>query len=98
MALLAPVGIVVPGGSALLTLEAYEEDGRLCCGIYQLRGWIRLPPRRWLKAVRAEVRKLERIARAAGCVEMRLGGRDWSRILPDYQPLAGVKNGLRKVL
>jgi hypothetical protein len=29
---------------------------------------------------------------------MRLGGRDWSKILPDYEPLDGVPNGLRKRL
>jgi len=43
--------------------------------------------------------ELERIAKAAGCVEMRIEGRDWSRILKDYQPWPqGEGHGLRKAL
>lgn len=98
--LLAPQGIVVPGGAAVLTMEAYEEDGRLCCGVFELRGHLKLPPKAWLRTIRDELRKIERIARSAGCTELRLGGRDWSRVLKGmgYEPLDGIPNGLRKVL
>lgn len=96
--LLQPVGVVRPGISVLITLEAFIEDGVKVAGIYQLEGVIRLGPKAWLKAVREEAAKLERIAKAAGCAEMRVAGRDWSRILPDYEPCAGLPNGLRKGL
>ena len=99
--LLQPVGVVRPGISVLITLEAFIENGRKVAGIYQLKGSVKLGPKAWLKAVREEVRKLERIARAAGCEELRVAGRDWSRILVDYEPMTDapdVRNGLRKVL
>jgi hypothetical protein len=48
--------------------------------------------------MRGELRKIENIARDAGCTEMRVAGRDWSRILPDYEPMPGIENRLRKAL
>lgn len=85
--------------SASLTLEIYEEEGRTICGLYQLTGTLPFPPKAWLKLIRTEIRTIERIAREAGCAELRLGGRDWSRILPDYEPLEnGTPNGLKKRL
>jgi hypothetical protein len=77
-------------------LDVYEEDGRMICGVYRLEA--KLSRKDWLKNIRAEMGKLEDIAKAAGCVEMRVSGRDWSRVLPTYEYLIGVKNGLRKAL
>jgi hypothetical protein len=82
----------------LVTLEIYAEGNKQVCGIHQIEGQLRLPPKSWLKAMRDELTKIEDIARDAGCAEMRVAGRDWSRILTDYEPLPGVPNGLRKVL
>ena len=88
-----------PGGTATVLFEVYEEDGKMICGLQQLRGQFNLPPKAWLRTIRAEMTKLERIAKDAGCAEMRLAGRDWSRVLPDYEPLPGGKpNRLRKRL
>lgn len=95
---LPPIGIVREGVAVNIWLEAYEEDGRLICGVYQLTGRIKLGPKAWLKAVRQEIAKLERIAKNSGCVEMRVAGRDWSRVLEGYEPFDGPENGLRKVL
>lgn len=81
-----------------MQLRVYEEPTGLVCEISDLKGRIDLPRRQWLAAVREEIGKIEGIARSAGCNEMRLGGRAWSRVLPDYEPLGGVTNGLRKVL
>ena len=81
-----------------MQLEIYEEPTGLVCSIRRLKGRIDLPRAHWLAAVREELRRIEGIARSAGCTEMRLGGRRWSRVLPDYEPLGGVKNGLRKAL
>ena len=88
---LQPIGIVRPG--------VREEDGKPYCLIHTLSGTITLGPKAWLKAVRDEIWKLERIARQAGCTEMRIEGRDWSRILPGYSHWpAGDGHGLRKAL
>lgn len=96
--ILPPVVVEREGGRVVLTLEAFEEDGRTCCGIYQITGTMPFGPKKWLRLVREEIAKIETIARNAGCDELRLGGRDWSRVLPGYQPLAGVPNGLVKGL
>lgn len=98
MAFLPPFGIVRPEGYVAITLEVFEENGRTVCGVFALRGKIMLPPRQWLRTVREELRRIERIAARFGCDEIRIAGRDWHRIFPDYQPLVDVKNGLRKAL
>lgn len=98
--LLPPQAVVRDGVAVLLTLEAFEEDGEKVCGIYQLTGRIAKRPKAWLQAVREELTRIERIAKRAGCVEIRLGGRDWSRPLEGlgYEPFPDIENGLRKRL
>lgn len=101
MTVLAPIGIIRAGVRVFIQLEAYEDEGKVVCLIHTLSGRINLPPREWLRAVRDEIRKLERIARSAGCAEMRIEGRDWSRVLRglNYQPWPeGEGHGLRKAL
>lgn len=88
----------LPNGGGLVTLEIYEEGERRICGIHRIEGQLRLPPKAWLKAIRTELNKIEAIAREAGCMEMRVAGRDWSRILTDYEPMPGIENRLRKRL
>lgn len=96
---LQPIGIVRPGVRVLIRIEVYEDAGQMVCLIHTLSGTISLGPKAWLNAVRDEIWKLERIARQAGCVEMRIEGRDWSRVLPGYSHWpAGEGHGLRKVL
>lgn len=81
-----------------MQLRVYEEPTGLVCEISDLKGRIDLPRAQWLTAVREEVTKIEGIAKSAGCNEMRLGGRRWAHVLTDYEPLAGVTNGLRKAI
>lgn len=92
--------ITRPGANVLVTMRLYEENDEMVCAIQELGGEMRLPPKAWLRAARAEMACLETIARDAGCQEMRMAGRDWSRVFPDYQPYrpANNENGLRKVL
>lgn len=91
-------------GECEIVFDVYEEisaeDSRMICAVYQLEGTIKAQPKAWLKIVRSELQTLERIARDAGCRELRMAGRDWSRIFPDYEkhPLGAGKNVLRKVL
>lgn len=87
-----------PYGRAVVELEVYGDGDFMFAGIRRLRGRIDLPPRRWLRVVRAHIHRIERIVKQSGCRELRVAGRDWYRILPEYEPLAGVPNGLRKRL
>lgn len=95
--LLSPFDVVTPYGAAAITLEVYEEADALVAGI---RGCDIVHPTkgRLLSAVRSAMPVIEDICRKAGIQELRLGGRDWSRLLKDFQPLDGVPNGLRKRL
>lgn len=95
---LEPFTVTADGGLGRVTLEVYSEDGRTICGLYTLDARLDLPPKQWLRTMRTEMRKIEAIAKSSGCHELRVAGRDWSKILTDYEPYAGVENGLRKVL
>lgn len=86
-------------GTVLMVLEALiEDDGTKVCGIKQIVGTIHAPPKAWVAAVREEVAKIETMARDSGCHEVRICGRDWSRIFPDYSECAGLTNGIMKRL
>lgn len=52
-----------------------------------------------LKAMRRLMRQLEHIATDMNAHEIRLQGRDWRRVLPDYEATENVaRNEIRKVL
>lgn len=89
---------LLPDGGGLVTLEFYQEDKRKICGIFRIEGRLNQPPKQWLRTMRAELKTIEDEARKAGFAELRMAGRDWSRIVEGYEPLPGVPNGLRKVL
>lgn len=82
-----------------MILEVFEEEGRKVCGIRKVRGEINLKPKAFVAAVKHEVSVLEGIAKDAGCEEMRIAGRDWSKPLAGmgYEPFPAIENGLRKV-
>jgi len=82
-----------------MVVQVFEEaDGTKVCGIRQMFGTIKAPPKAWVRAVREEVGKIEDVARKAGCDELRIAGRDWSRIFPEYEQVLDLRNGLRKRL
>ena len=95
--LLKPLDLHVPDGAVRITLELFEEDDRLICGIYAC-DVVRSPGTRLISAARQGIGLIEDMMRKAGVAEVRLGGRDWSRILTDYVRLDGVENGLKKEL
>lgn len=82
-------------GHCLMVVEVTND---LVCWTKYLGGHIEGGPKARIAIMRGVVRHLETHARAAGCTEHRLCGRDWSKILRDYQPFDGPRNGLRKVL
>lgn len=93
-----PLKVEADDGSAELVFEVVEEGGEMICWLYHLQMTLRLPPKAWLARVRSEIEKLQNIARASGCAEMRIRGRDWSKVLPDFDFIDGVPNGLKKRL
>jgi hypothetical protein len=82
-------------GSALMVIEVTAD---LVCWVKYLAGHIEGGPRARVAIIRAGVDHIEAVARQAGCTEIKLCGRDWARILPDYSPFEGHRNGLRKGL
>ena len=86
-----------PGWTATLVFEIYEENGKTICGVLDMKGAFERGA--MMATVRREMKTIEALARDAGCAELRLAGRDWSRVLKDYEPLPGGEpNRLRKRL
>ena len=80
-------------------MELIEENGETVAGVFNLTGRLDLPPKQWLRVMRETMRMFERQMKAAGVKEVRVAGRDWSRVLTDYEPIAGeTPNLLRKRL
>jgi hypothetical protein len=97
--LYGPIYLKSDNGEGLITLDIYEDGEAMVCGIQRLEARFQSTTK-WLTTIRKEIGKIERVAKEAGCTEMRVAGRDWSRVLHPvgYEYLMGVKNGLRKEL
>jgi hypothetical protein len=88
-----------PCGEGEITFDVFKEGEATVCGIYMLKGRLDLPPKPGLEVFRSMLAQFERRAKNAGCTEMRMSGRNWSRICPDYEPIPGdAPNLLRKRL
>lgn len=81
-----------------LIAEIFEEDGKLCCWACFIAGKVDGGPRQFLRTMREIMAGLEFHVKQAGCAEMRIGGRDWSRVFPDFSVADPATNELRKVL
>lgn len=89
----------VEGGAALVVIEPTIENDVPVLWLNYFAGAVRGGPQRWLSVIRQGVRYFEEKARETGQREIRVGGRDWSRVLPDYHHYDPAKpNSLRKVL
>ena len=82
-------------GRCLMVIEVASD---LVCWTKYLAGTIEGGPKARMAIIRAAIEHIEAVAKAAGCTEHRLCGRDWARILPDYRPFDGHRNGLTKEL
>lgn len=82
-------------GHCLMVIRLSDD---LVCWTKYLAGRIDGGPKARIALMRGAVRHLETVARDAGCIEHRICGRDWHRILPDYEPFDGLRNGLKKEL
>lgn len=89
----------VPNGAALVIVEPGTFDGVFCCWITCLTGEVRGGFKSFIKVSRQLMTYFELSARLAGCTEMRIGGRNWARVFPDYERFdCIVPNSLRKRL
>ena len=76
--------------------EAYTENGRIVCGVYDIKGTVKAGPKAFVRAVREEMQNLERAAKANGAHEFRIGGRWTRRVVPDYEPYPDPSDPLRR--
>lgn len=93
-----PFVIERPYGRVTVVLEVFDDGPERVCGFRWIEGEIHLPPKKMIAVVREEIRKIENIARVAGCTEMRHAGDDRAAFFPDYEPFESLRNGRRKRL
>lgn len=86
---------IVGPGHCLMVIEV---DNELVLWTKYLAGMIAGGPKARQALIREAVAHIEVYAKGAGCTAHRLCGRDWSRMLPDYLPFEGERNGLTKEL
>jgi hypothetical protein len=89
---------VVPEGDGVVVTELCAPDGVPCLWIPYIAGKSNAGPRGFIRAIRRIAAHYEELARQAGCSEIRIGGRDWSRVLPDFERFDDKPNRLRKRL
>ncbi len=53
-----PVAVDRPEATMTFRVEAYEENGRIVCGIYDIKGVRKAGPHAFISAVREEVERL----------------------------------------
>lgn len=82
----------------VVVIEIIQENDLMICWASYIAGHIDLPPKAWLRAMRTIMGELERLARNSGCYAVRIGGRNYEKIFPDYRPFDDVPNRLQKVL
>lgn len=89
--------IMVASGSAhgVLIFEITEDA---VCWLKYVAGSVCGGPRARLRQMNEAMAWIERKAADAGCVELRVCGRDWSVLLTNYEQMPEYPNGLRKVL
>lgn len=92
------------GDMALFDIELHEISGVAViefadgiCWLIYCGGRIGGHGREWLSRTRLLVQVFADLARSFGCTEMRIEGRDWHRIFPDWERV-GPRNELRKAL
>lgn len=76
----------VDNGAGLAVIEPGVFDDVFCCWMPYIAGKCKSGPKAWVRMMREAMASFEKSARDVGCLEMRIGGRDWSRVLPDYEP------------
>ena len=69
------------------------------CWLNYVGGTMTSSPRQFIRAARIVVHDLADLARGQGCTELRLGGRNWSRVFPEWEHFdPQYPNRIRKLL
>jgi hypothetical protein len=87
-----------PEASGLLVFHAFEEDGAVSCFASYIAGKVPGGPKQMVRTMRRLMADFEATCRDSGVRQIYIGGRDWSRVFPDYEPVDDEMNRLRKVL
>lgn len=90
--------VSAPEGYGAVVSELCTIDGVQCLWLNYIAGSSDVGPRGFIRAVRKIMAEYEKLARNAGCEEIRIGGRDWSRIFPEFERFDDKPNRLRKRL
>lgn len=88
----------MPHASGVVISELCVLDGVKVLWLPFIAGKTTLPPRAFVRFMRKMMVLYEDMAREQGCEEIRIGGRDWSRVFPDFERFDEVPNRMRKRL
>ena len=84
--------------SALVVTHLGEFDGIYCLWLPYVIGAYSGSKMGFVRMARAFMDEFIQRARDAGCQEVRIGGRNWGKIFPDFERFDDKKNRLRIVL
>lgn len=90
--------VTLPDASGVVVSELCIDDGAKCLWLSYIAGDSKCGPKAFVKMMRSIMAEYEELGRSAGADEVRIGGRDWSRVFPDYERFDDVPNRLRKIL
>lgn len=92
-------GVVTETARGLVVVTLGTFAGVRCCWLNYVAGTIDGGPRAFIATARRIVDEIETLARAAGCTELRGGGRNWSRVFPEWERFDPQHpNRMRKVI
>ena len=74
--------IGVPVHATGIAVTTTTDDA---CFINYVAGTVEGGPRKFIQTARDIVAEIETLARDAGCTELRGGGRNWSRVFPEWE-------------
>lgn len=91
--------IHLPNAAGVVVLHPGTFDGRYGLWLPYMVGRIEGGPKLWLRTMRAIMDHFVARARASGCTIVRIGGRNYRRVFPDFEPYdPDHPNRLQKVL
>ena len=92
--------VSVAHGEGVVVTEMCMTGGDRACWLNYVAGKLGSCPKAALQTFRAVMAHYEILARRQNCTAIYVGGRDWSRIFPDFalSPTSHDPNRLRKAL
>lgn len=88
--------IGIPTNVAGVAVTTTDEES---CFINYVGGTVKGGPRAFIRLARLVVAEIEILASEQGCKELRGGGRDWSRVFPEWEHYdPDYPNRIRKVI